>query len=173
MSVQQRIGHRLAAHRVADQQRDNVAWRRHYRQTGGNEPELYRCRTLMQPVSLGLAGLQVADCCGGAGYQRRRQGGRKNEAGGVAAYVIDKGGRAGDLAAHDTERLGKSALDHGRSAQYAIPLGDAGAARPVKPDRMHLVEVGHRCERLGDVAQFPDWCDVAVHRIDRFEADEF
>jgi len=35
-----------------------------------------------------------------------------------------------------------------------------------------LVEIGHRAVSVGDVAEFAHWRDVAVHRIDRLEADE-
>jgi len=45
-------------------------------------------------------------------------------------------------------------------------------ARPVEADRVHLVEMGHRSEALGDVADFVDRGDVAIHRIDRLEANE-
>jgi len=37
---------------------------------------------------------------------------------------------------------------------------------------VHLVEIGHRAIAVGDVAQFADRGDVAIHRIDRLEADE-
>ena len=37
---------------------------------------------------------------------------------------------------------------------------------------MHLVEIGHRAIAVGDVAQLADRGDVAIHRIDRLEADE-
>ncbi len=42
----------------------------------------------------------------------------------------------------------------------------------VKPDRVNLIEIGHRAVMLGDVAQLGDRRDVAVHRIDGFEANE-
>ncbi len=54
----------------------------------------------------------------------------------------------------------------------AVAFGNAAAARPVEPDRVHLVEIGHCPVRLGDVAHFGDGRDVAVHRIDRFERDQ-
>ena len=53
-----------------------------------------------------------------------------------------------------------------------VVLGNAAAARPVETDCMDLVEIRHRAEMLGDVAQLADGGDVAGHRIDRFEADE-
>ena len=37
---------------------------------------------------------------------------------------------------------------------------------------MHLVEIGHRAEAVGDVAEFADRRDIAIHRIDRLEAYE-
>ncbi len=58
----------------------------------------------------------------------------------------------------------------GKSAQVA--LGDAAAMPAVKPDRVDLVKICHCAEAVGDVANLADWGDVAVHRIDRFEADE-
>ena len=45
-------------------------------------------------------------------------------------------------------------------------------SRPIEPDRMHFVEIGHRGILFSDVAQLADRGDVAVHRIDRLEADE-
>jgi hypothetical protein len=54
----------------------------------------------------------------------------------------------------------------------AVALGNAAAARTVKPDRMHLVEIGHCSELVGDIAEFADRRDVAVHRIDRLEANK-
>jgi hypothetical protein len=51
-------------------------------------------------------------------------------------------------------------------------LGNAATTRAVEPDRVHLVEIGHRPEMFGHIAQFADRRDVAVHRIDRLEADE-
>jgi hypothetical protein len=38
--------------------------------------------------------------------------------------------------------------------------------------RMHLIEVGHRFEGLGDIATVSNRRDVTMHRADRFEAHE-
>ena len=54
----------------------------------------------------------------------------------------------------------------------AVTLGDAAATRAIQADRVHLVEIGHRAVTLGDIAQRGDRCDIAVHRINRLEADE-
>jgi hypothetical protein len=37
---------------------------------------------------------------------------------------------------------------------------------------MDLVEIGHRAVPLGDIANLRDRCDIAIHRINRLEADE-
>ena len=81
--------------------------------------------------------------------------------------------RAGDIAAHHTERLGQGALDHGEAVHQPLPLGDAAAARTVEPDGVDLVEIGHGAMLVGDVADLLDRRDIAVHRIDRLEGDEF
>ena len=38
---------------------------------------------------------------------------------------------------------------------------------------MDLVEISHRTVRRGDIAKLPDRGDVAIHRVGRFEHDEF
>ncbi len=54
----------------------------------------------------------------------------------------------------------------------AVALGDAAAARAVEADGVDLVEIGHGAVALGDIAELGDRRDVAVHRIDGFEADQ-
>src|ERR1700757_4100507 len=103
---------------------------------------------------------------------RRRQGGCEDKAWRVTAQKIDEHRRAGNVAADRTEGFPERALDHGRAVHDPIALGDAAAAWPVEPDRVHLVKIGHRAKTLGDVANFADRGDVAIHRIHRLEADE-
>ena len=38
---------------------------------------------------------------------------------------------------------------------------------------MHFVEIGHGIMGVRDIAQLRDRRDIAVHRIDRFERDQF
>src|ERR1700732_1859838 len=54
----------------------------------------------------------------------------------------------------------------------AVAFGDPTAARAVTPTSMDLVEIGHRAIPLGDIANLCDGCDIAIHRIDRLEADQ-
>src|SRR5215813_15541368 len=54
-------------------------------------------------------------------------------------------------------------------AALPVPLG---VADTVEPDCMHLVEVNHRGEALGNVAELADRRDVAVHRVDRLETHQ-
>ena len=149
-----------------------MALRRHHRQPGLFQAALDERDPVLMPQPLGLALLQVAHRGERARHQRRRQRRREDETRRVAAQEIDQRGRAGDIAAHHAERLRQRALDHRRALGHAVALGDAAAARPVEADRVHLVEIGHRAVAVGDVAQFADRRDVAVHRIDRFEAHQ-
>src|SRR6202011_6204198 len=90
----------------------------------------------------------------------------------MAAQEIDERRGGGDIAAERAKGLAEGTLNDGRAVHDAVALGNATAARTVEPDRMHLVEISHRPETLGDVAQFADGRDVAIHRIHRLEADE-
>jgi len=98
--------------------------------------------------------------------------GREDEAGGRAAHEIDERCARRDIAANHAEGFGEGALDHGNPVHQTLALGHAAAPLPIHPDRVNLVEIGHRAMPLGDLAQFGDRSDVAIHRIDRFEADE-
>jgi hypothetical protein len=119
---------------------------------------------LLMARAFGLALFQVADCGERAGRDRRRQRRREYEPGGVAAHKIDERRRARDIAADHPEGLAESALDHRRAVHNPVAFGDPAAVCSVEPDRMHLVEIGHRAKAIGDVAQFADRGDVAVHR---------
>src|ERR1700726_938077 len=90
----------------------------------------------------------------------------------MAADVIDKRRRAGDVPAHNAECLGQGALDHGRPVLDAVAFGDAAAALPINPDSMDLIEIGHRAIAIGYVTKFLDRGDIPVHRVDRLEAHE-
>ena len=90
----------------------------------------------------------------------------------MTAQKINDCRGARDRTADCAERLAERALDHRRAVHDPVTFGSPAAARSVEPDGVNLVEIGHRAEALGYVAQFADWGDVAVHRIDRFEADQ-
>src|SRR6516164_607482 len=105
----------------------------------------------------------MADAGERAGGEGGRQRCREYKPRGVAAQKIDKGSRAGDIAADHPEGLAESALDHTRTVHDTLALGDPAAPYSVEPDRMHLVEIGHRAETIGDIAQVADRGDDAVH----------
>src|SRR5215831_17909681 len=90
----------------------------------------------------------------------------------VTAQKIDEGGRPRNIPADHAKGLAEGALDHRWAVHDPVALGDTAAAGAVEPDGVHLVEIGHRAVAIGDVAQLADRGDVAVHRIDRLEADE-
>ena len=53
-----------------------------------------------------------------------------------------------------------------------VAFGNAAAMCAIHADRMHFVQIGERVEFVGEVADFGDGGDVAVHRIDAFEGDQ-
>ena len=79
----------------------------------------------------------------------------------------------GDVAAERSEGLGQRSLDDVDACHHALLLGDPGAARPIHANGMHLVEIGHRIVALRKIADRREWSDVAVHRIDALEHDQF
>ena len=102
-----------------------------------------------------------------------RQRGGEDEAAGKGADEVDEPGRAGDEAADDAEGLAERALDNVDAAHQALALGDTAAARAVHADGMDLVQIGQRTVPFGDVEDRGDRRDVAVHRIDALEGDDF
>src|ERR1700676_2462138 len=104
------------------------------------------------PYPLDLTGLQVTDGRERASDQNRRQRGGEDETRRITTHIVDECGRTGDVAAHDTEGLGQRALNHGWTMEHAITLGDTGAARSVKPDRVDLVEIGNGAVAVSDIA---------------------
>ena len=62
-----------------------------------------------------------------------------------------------------TDGLAERALDQIDLVQYAVPFGDTGAARAVHADRVHFVEIGYCVEFMGEIADFLDQANIAVH----------
>ena len=63
---------------------------------------------------------------------------------------------SGDIAAHDAETLGEGAIDDIDAMHHALLFGEPAAARAVKSDRMHLVEIGQGSVFLSQVANGAD-----------------
>ena len=80
---------------------------------------------------------------------------------------------AGDISAHDAESLAEGALDDVDPVHHPFALGDAAAARAVHADRMDLIEIGHCAVAPCEVADGADRRDIAVHRIDALEHNQF
>src|SRR5215472_2216116 len=94
-------------------------------------------RAFVQLAAFDGAGLEVVDAGRRAGRYSRRQ--RKDRAEGKAAHEIAQRRRAGVIAADDAERFRQGALDDGQPVADTVAFGNASAARPVRPDHMHLV----------------------------------
>ncbi len=144
----------------------------HHRQPGGFEHGLDAGDAVLVPLALEARALQVPDRCGCGGADRRRQRGREDEAGSIAAHGIDQRRARRDVAAQAPECLGERALDHVDARMRTLQLGLAASARPVHSDRMHLVGIGHGAVAFGEIADGPDRRDVAVHGVERLEHDE-
>ena len=128
----------------------------------------WRCCASRSAVEL----LEMADRNGRGGRDGRRQGGGEDEARRIGADRIDDRGRARDIAAKRAEGLGQRALDDVDPVGEAVAFGDAAAARAIHADRMDLVDIGHGVVFLGQIGDFGDRRDVAIHRIDGFEDDQ-
>ncbi|KHQ52584.1 hypothetical protein OA50_03059 [Mameliella alba] len=108
----------------------------------------------------------------GRGRHRRRQRGGEDEPRGKAADEIAERPRARDIAAHAAIGLAQRALDQGDPVGQAAGLGDAAAARTVKPHGVHLVEIGHGAVAFRHLDDLGHRADVAIHRVDGFEGDD-
>ena len=159
-------------HRVADQHRHDVADRGHDRQTNLDEAALQGLGALLMAdahlVVLGEPAHAGQGPCG----QGRRQRGGEDETRGIGADGVDQHGVAGDIAAHDPERLAQRAFDDVDLVQNPVALGDAAAAQAVEADRVHLVEIGQRIVLLGQGHGAGQVGDVAVHGIDALEGNQ-
>src|SRR6185312_11591167 len=75
-------------------------------------------------------------------------------------------------AAHNTETLGKRAVDDVDAVHDPVTLGNATTARTIKADGVHFIEIGERVVLLGEVTNGADRRDVPVHRVDALEGDD-
>ena len=173
MVFEQPVADAFALVRVANHDRDDVAGIVHRRDAHRVKPSAHLGHAVTVACTFNLALLQVADAGGGACGQRRRQSGGEDEAAGKAADEIAQRRRCGDIATHHAERLAQRALDHGHAVHQAFAFGNAAATRTIEADTVDFIEIGHRAVLFANIQNFGDWRDVAVHRIDAFERDQF
>ena len=88
IAVEQDVRQRLAAHRIGDEHRHDVARAGHDRQIGGGKPPLQRARALLMALALDVARFQMPDGGERAGRDGGRQRGREDEARRVGADRI-------------------------------------------------------------------------------------
>src|SRR3984893_5351339 len=150
--VEQPVANLPAQYRAADDDRHDMARIIAVRDLCGIEPAAQLRGALVQLAAFDGAVFQMADAGQGGRRHGRRQRRREDEAGSKAAHEIAQRRRTDDIAADDAEGFRQCALDNRQPAAHAVALGNAAAARPVEPDRMHLVAIGHRPMRLRDVA---------------------
>ena len=100
----------------------------------------------------------------------RRRG--ENEAGRIGTHRVDHRAWAGDIAAQCPKGLGQRSLNDVDPIGQAIAVANPAAARTVHTNSVYLIDIGHGAVFVGEVGNRLDRCNVAVHRIDRFEDDQ-
>src|SRR6266852_3047752 len=123
-----------------------MALRRHHRQTRSGKLCLQPCSALLVPRTYRLVRLEVTYACECPCRDRRRQRRGENETRRMASEEINECRRCSHITANDPDCLCKRALYCGDTVHQALALG-------------HVAQLGYGC-------------DVAIHRIDRFKADQ-
>ncbi|MPL74811.1 hypothetical protein SDC9_20630 [bioreactor metagenome] len=172
--LEQHVRQRLGVLGIADHHRHDMAAMVDDRHAERFQPHLQDLgmQLLLVAQRLPGRGLEEGDRGGGARGDHRRQRGGEDEARRIGAQRVHHLRRARDIAAEDAKGLTERAVEDVDAAHLAQLLGDAGAARAIHADRVHLVEIGQRVELGGKVADLGDLAEIAVHRIDRFKGDE-
>ena len=173
MLFQQHVRDHLGVHRIADEHRHDVADRIHHRDAGGLEAGLQGRGALLMSLAQLRMGLQMAHRGQGSRGQGGGQAGGEDEARGPAAHRVHDHRVGGDIAAHHADGLAEGAFDDVDAVQQPVPLGHARAGRTVQADRMDLVEIGQGTVLAGQGDGAGQVGDVAVHRIDALEGDQF
>src|ERR1700688_2364739 len=148
-----------------------MALRRHYRQTRSGKLCLQPCSALLVPRPYRLVRLEVTYACECPCRDRRRQRRGENETRRMASEEIDECRRCSHITANDPHCLCQRALYCGDAVHQALAFGDSATPRSVQADGVHLVEIRHGAVALGHVAQLGYGRDVAIPRIERFQAD--
>ena len=170
--LHQQVADEFALDGVAHHHGDDVAGIVQMGNPQAIKPLAHTLHTVAMALALGVRRLEVTHRLAGASRQRRRDRGGENEAGGEAAHIVAQRLGSGDVAAHDAVGLGERALDHREAMAKILALGDAAAARAVHAHGMNLVQIRHGVVTLGDVTDFRNRRDVAVHGVHGLEHDD-
>ncbi|QTK80416.1 hypothetical protein AT6N2_C2875 [Agrobacterium tumefaciens] len=172
VAIEQDIRNPFALGSIANHDRHDVAGIVHMRNTASVEKPAQLAHAVLMPGPLERARLQVLDRSNRAGGERRRQCRREDETGSEGADEIADRGGAGNVPAHDAEGLAERSLDDRQAIHQAFALGNAAAARAVHAHSVDFVEIGHGAITIGEIADFPDRRDIAVHGVNGFESDQ-
>ena len=110
--------------------------------------------------------------CQRTGGNGRRQRCRENKAGCKGADGVHEIGLGGDVAAHNAEGFCQCTLDNVDACHQPFAVGNAATAWPVHAHGMHFVKIGEGIVFFGQIANFFDRRNVAIHRIDGFKNDK-
>ena len=125
------------------------------------------------PVAQRLGVAHMAYACARTGRHRRRQRSREDETITEGAHKIDQIGRCRYITADHAKGLAQRALDDVDAIHHAFALGDPRAVRAVHANRVNLVEESDCVVFFGDVADLGDRRDIAIHRVNRLENNDF
>ena len=172
MPGQQFVAGLLAQLGVAHHDRNDVTVAGENRDSCLTEQAFQPCCLVEQPFAFGGGVFEVVDGGKGPGGDGRWQRGGENEAGGETAHEIHEIARGRDIAADGAEGLGQRSLNDVHLFHDALALGHAAAAVPVHAHGVNLVEEGKGVIALGQLHNFRNGAEIAIHGIDGFENDD-
>ena len=172
MVIEQQLRGLAAAHRIAEDHRDQMAFGIERRNAGRVDQAMDLGDACMQRDALNVARAQVADACVRRRDHDRSKGSRKDESRAVRADEVDQPRGAGDVSAHRADGFAERALDNVDLALEPLTRHDTRALRAVHADGVHLIDERQRVVALSDVGKLGDRGNVTVHRVDRLERND-
>ena len=170
---QQNVANLFGFHRVTNHQRHDMRITWHYRQTGFCEHCFQHRSVSLLRIALFARRLQMLHRRKHAGYQYRRDTGRKNKARSIGTDNIDNLLVGSNISTHHAECLAKGTFDNRHAIGNAVPLSDTTAAFAVHANCMNFVAIGQRIIFVGEIANCGNRRYIAVHRINAFERNQF
>ncbi len=122
-----------------------------------------RCRALLMGGAHVIVRFQMPHAGHRTGGNSGRQRCCENKARRERADGVHKIGFGGDIAAHNAERFCQRSLDNVDARHQPFTVGNAATAWPIHAHGMHFVEIGEGIVFFGQITNFLDRCNVAIH----------
>src|SRR5687768_16567134 len=136
--VKQGIGEGLAAHRIADRDRNDVRGTKHDGESAPCKLALQELRMLLLKLTFLVAAPEMAHAGDGAGNDGRGERSRENKTRRVRTDGIDDHAVGGNISADQSNSLGKGALDDIHIVEEAVSLGNSATGWTVHADGMNF-----------------------------------